>query len=80
MLLKDYYRVVVLFHATLRTLYTSLKPRHNTFGVKYMFALELLSFGFPDLLKTNGTCFGKVCKAFPVLDGFAPAFCPRLGH
>ena len=77
---EDDNRIVILFHATLGTLDTRLEPGHDAFLVKNMLALEFLRLGSTDLLKTHGTCFGKMCKALPVLDRLLFALGSRLSH
>jgi hypothetical protein len=59
--------VVVLFHATLRTLDGRLEPGHDTPGVEHVATPKFL-VGSLDLLKTHSTCFGKVCTTPPVFD------------
>ncbi len=74
------HRVVVLFHTTLRALDARLEPRHDAFVVKNVLALEFLGLRPFHLLKTDGTCFGKMCKALPVLDRLLFALGARLRH
>jgi len=71
---EDNYWVVVLLHAALGALDAGLEPLHDALGMKNMLALELLVAGPSDLLKTDGTSSGKVCKTLSVLDGLLFAF------
>ena len=71
--------VIVLFHATLGTLYARLEPFHNTLGVEHVFTLEFL-IGPLGLLKTHSTCAGKMGTAHPVLDGLLFALRPVAGE
>ena len=74
------HRVVVLLHAALGALDARLEPRHDAFVMKNVLALEFLGLWALHLLKTDGTCFGKMCKALPVLDRLLFALGARLCH
>ena len=64
---KDHEGVVVLFHATRRTLDGRFEPGCYTPVVKDVLALELLVIPLCRL-KTDGTGLEKVCTTLPVFD------------
>lgn len=75
MLTEDYKGIVVLFHATRRTLNGSFEPGRYTFVMKDVFALELLVVSLCGL-KTHGTGLEKVCTTLPVFDCWVFALRP----
>jgi hypothetical protein len=64
---EDDERVVILLHATRRTLYRGLEPCRYAPIVKYMFTLELF-IGPLRWLKTNSTRVIEVRSTLAVLD------------
>lgn len=73
-------RVVILLHAAQGAFYTRFKMPHDALGVKFMFTLELARILARELIKTNDTCPGKVCKTLAVLGRLLLAFRPVSGH
>ena len=73
MLFKYYNRVGILFGATRRTLLRRLEPREYALGVKYVLARKA-ALSALYLLKTDDTCFGKVGRTLPLLNGLIFAF------
>lgn len=66
-------RIIILFHATLGTLDARLEPGHDAPLMEHVLTPKLFGLGPFHLLKTDGTCFGKMCTALPVFHrlGFA---------
>jgi hypothetical protein len=52
---ENYYRVVVLLHATLWALDAGFEPRHDALLVKHVFAFQFLVISLGHF-KTDGTC------------------------
>jgi hypothetical protein len=65
---ENNHRVIVLFHATLRTLDTGLEPGHDAPGMKHVLAFELFIGTFRSL-KTDRTDLWGMNHAFPILYG-----------
>lgn len=73
-------RIVVLLHAAQGAFDTRLEMPHDALGMKFMFTLELARILARELIKTNDTCPGKVCKTFAVLGRLLFALRPVSGH
>ena len=79
MLSKDDQGVVVLLHATRRTLDRGLEPGRDALVVEDVLALEPLVVPLGHL-KTDGTCLGEVRTAFSVFDRLLFALRSVEGH
>ena len=71
--------IVILFHATRRTLDGGLEPGCYTPVVKDVLTLELLVVPLCRL-KTDGTGLEKVCTTLPVFDCWVFALAPVQGQ
>lgn len=72
-------RVIILFHATRRTLNGRFEPGCYTPVVKDVLTLEFLVIPLCRL-KTDGTGLEKVCTTLPVFDRWVFALAPVQGQ